>query len=254
MLPELTREELAAGLDRVAAQILAEVGIDGPPVDAFVVAKGLDIAVASDDRQSGRARYVRLCDRGSRLPRATILLRSEPRNERRHWAIAHEIGEHAAYRVFLELAVDPRETAANSREQVANQMAGRILLPTAWFSADGAACGWDLAALKARYGTASHELIARRMLECRPTVIISIFDQQRLSWRRSNLPGRVPPPSHAEMACWRNVHEHHRPVQTNTGLQVVHGWPVHEEGWWREILRTEVEEIADFADGDPVLE
>ncbi len=254
MFPELTREELAAGFDRVAAEILAEARIDGPPVDAFVVAKRLGIVVARDDRQSGRARYVRLCDRGSRRPRATILLRHEPRYERRHWAIAHEIGEHVAYRVFLELAVDPRETAANARELVANQMAGRILLPTAWFWADAAVYGWDLAALKARYGTASHELIARRMLECRPTVIISIFDQQRLSWRRSNLPGRAPPPSHTEMACWREVHEQRRPVHASAGSQVVHGWPVHEEGWWREILRTEVEEIADFAGCDLVLE
>ena len=35
MLPEYTREELAAGLDRVAEQILAKAGVRTPPVDAF---------------------------------------------------------------------------------------------------------------------------------------------------------------------------------------------------------------------------
>ncbi len=245
MFPELTREELAAGFDRVAAEILAEARIDDPPVDAFLLAKRLGVAVARDDRQTGRARYVRLCGPGGRRPRATILLRDEPRRERRHWAVAHEIGEHVACRVFLELAVDPRETAANARELVASQMAGRILLPTAWFVADAAAYGWDLTALKSRYRTASHELIARRMLECRPAIIISIFDQQRLTWRRSNLPGRAPPPSPAEMTCWRSVRQQRRPAQATAAAQVVQGWPVHEEGWWREILRTEVDEIAD---------
>ena len=115
-------------------------------------------------------------------------MRPEPRLERRQWAVAHEIGEHVAYRVFLQWGVDPRETAPKAREAVANNLAGRLLLPTAWFAADGAACGWDLLALKARYRTASHELIARRMLECRPPVIISIFDHRRISFRRSNFP------------------------------------------------------------------
>jgi hypothetical protein len=245
MFPELTSEELAAGLDRVAAAILSEAGVEGPPVDAFAMAGKLGVAVAVDDCQSGRARYVRMSNRRSRTTKAAILLRPEPRLERRHWAVAHEIAEHTAYRVFLELGIDPRETAPNTREQVANHMAGRILLPSAWFSADGAACGWDLIELKTRYSTASHELIARRMLECRPAVIISIFDQQRISWRRSNVPGRAPPLSPEETACWRNVHQRNRPAQTNAGLQIVQGWPVHEDGWMREILRTEVGEMID---------
>ena len=41
--------------------------------------------------------------------RATILLRPEPRHERRHWAVAHEIGEHVAHRVFAGWGADPRE-------------------------------------------------------------------------------------------------------------------------------------------------
>ena len=35
MLPEYTREELAAGLDRVVEQILEKAGVHAPPVDAF---------------------------------------------------------------------------------------------------------------------------------------------------------------------------------------------------------------------------
>jgi len=243
MLPELTREELAAGLERGVEEILEQAGVSAPPVDAAALARKLGIAVAFDDRQEGRARFVRLSNRrgGSR---PAILLRPEPRAERRQWAVAHEIGEHAAYRVFQAWGVDPRETVPNAREAAANQLAGRLLLPTAWFAADGAACGWDLLALKARYATASHELIARRMLECRPPIIISIFDHRRLSFRRGNLPGRAPPPSRAEIECWRKVHRRNHPLRSHTDFGDLQGWPIHEPNWQREILRVEVDEFA----------
>jgi hypothetical protein len=241
MFPEFTHEELAAGLDAVALELLAAAGVDRPPVDAFVLAKRLGITVAVDDGQHGRARYVRLDGRRPARSRPTILLRSDPRRERRHWAVAHEIGEYAAHRVFARWGVDAREVVPRAREEVANCLAGRLLLPTAWFLADAAAGGWDLAALKARYATASHELIARRMLECPPPVIVTIFDHRAVSFRRSNVPGRVPPPSTAEMACWRVVHDAARTARIDDGPRTVQGWPVHEPEWKREILRAEVE-------------
>ena len=184
MLPEYTREELAAGLDRTTEQILEKAGVRTPPVDAFLLARALDIAVALDDRQEGRARYVRLHGRRCVSGRATILLRPEPRLERQQWAVAHEIGEHVACHVFAQWGVDPRVVEPNARETVANNLAGRLLLPTAWFAADAAACDWDLMTLKTCYRTASHELIARRMLECSPPVIISIFDHRQISFRQ----------------------------------------------------------------------
>lgn len=246
MLPDFAREQLEAGLDAAAAEVLARAGVERPPVDAFAVAECLGVALAWDERQEGRGRYVRLSSRGARPPRATILLRPDPRREREQWALAHEIGEHVAPRVFRLLGVDPAETGPAAREVLANQLARRLLLPTAWFEAAGRACGWDLVRLKARFATASHELVARRMLDLRPSTIVSIFDHGRLSFRRSNLPGRVPPPTAAEMACWRAVHRRNRPRRLSDGLRIVRGWPIHEDGWKREILRTDVE---DFIDG-----
>ena len=143
----------------------------------------------------------------------SILLRPEPRLERQQWAVAHEIGEHAACRVFAQWGVDPRETGRGAREAVANALAGRLLLPTAWFAADAAATRLGPVGLKARYATASHELIARRMLECPPPVIVTFSTIGAISFRRSNLPGRVPPPSAAEMACWRDVHRGSHPLR-----------------------------------------
>jgi len=240
MVPELTHEELADGFDCVIEEVLGESRVQGPPVDAFVVARAMGIMVALDDRQGGRARYVRLSDRRSGCSRATILLRPEPRFERRQWAVAHEIGEHVACRVFDHWGVEPMETAGNAREQVANHLAGRLLMPSGWFNADAVRCEWDLIALKRRYNTASHELIARRMLECRPPVVISIFDHDRVSFRRGNMPGRVPSPLPVELECWSHVRRHCRPWRTRRSPCLVCGWPVHEKGWKREILRMEV--------------
>jgi hypothetical protein len=247
MLAELTREETAAALDQTAEGLLDEAGVRRPPVDAFAVARSLGITVAWDDDQEGRARYVRLAERWSGRRQATILLRHDPRVERLQWATAHEIGEHAAYRVFALLGADPRETPSNAREQTANSLAARILLPSAWFPPDAAESAWDLAALKARYSTASHELIARRMLDCGPSVVVSIFDDGRLTFRRSNVSGRVPPPLRAELECRRLVHEQCRAFVMRQSPCVVQGWPIHEDGWQREILRMTVEEeIAEY--------
>ncbi len=240
MFSSLTVEEWSHGLDSVASQVLQAAGVHGPPVDAFALARALDLTVAWDDNQQGRARYVRLRLRRGRPSRPTILLRADPRFERRHWAVAHEIGEHVAHRVFRLLGIDARAVSPKVREVVANQMAGRLLLPTAWFEAAAAACDWDLVALKARFATASHELIARRSLELPAPAIITIFDQGRLTWRRGNVPGRLPPLLSEEIQCWNVVHRHGRPDQTAYANGRVRGWPVHEPGWKREILRTEI--------------
>ena len=135
-----------------------------------------------------------------------------------------------ACRVFAQWGADPRETAANARETVANNLAGRLLLPTAWFAADAAACGWDLLALKARYRTASHELIARRMLECRPPVIISIFDQRRIfvSPQQSSRPDAAAVDRPKSVLARRSLWPSH-PLRTRHGPGLVQGWPIHEE-------------------------
>ena len=241
MFSDIAQEELSATLDRVAMEILTEVHVRQPPVDAFHIARALGITVALDDRQPVRARFVRLKSFQGGEPRAAILLRPEPRKERQQWAVAHEVGEHAAWRVFEILAIDPRETSPLAREAVANHLAGRLLLPEPWLTARARPCGWDLLRLKADFPTASHELIARRMLDFAPWVIVSIFDQRRISFRRSNLPGRVPPVSPPEKRCWQTVHAQNRPHASADGI--IRGWPVHEPPWQREILRTEVNEF-----------
>jgi len=61
--------------------------------------------------------------------------------------------------------------------------------------------------------------------------------------------GRVPPPLPGEIECWRHVHQGCRPSRTCQGPGAIQGWPIHEEGWKREILRMELDEWAmDWSD------
>jgi Zn-dependent peptidase ImmA (M78 family) len=159
--------------------------------------------------------------------------------------VAHEIGETLAHRVFEDLAVDPREVSPSAREQIANQLAARLLLPKTWFAVDAAACGWDLAALKLRYATASHELIARRMLDFPDAVVITIFDQGVPRFRRASWGRQASPLRPLELDCRRVVHTTGRPDRRSDEVSTVRGWPVHEPEWKREILRLEWNDAED---------
>ncbi|MCA9236163.1 MAG: ImmA/IrrE family metallo-endopeptidase [Planctomycetales bacterium] len=244
MLAEIPAEQFQFALEAAAAEVLRDAQVESPPVDCFVLAERLGLTVARDGWGVGRGRFVRVAA-GSR-PRPTILLGDDPRPERLQWALAHEIGESVAWRVFRRLAADPRDAGDAAREGIANRLAGSLLLPREWLIDCGARCDWDLLELKTQFATASHELIARRMLEMPPPVIVTLFDQGAPVWRRSNALPRAPRLSDAEWAAWRTAHHSARPARAQNcecmeGIADVRAWPVHEPGWRREIIRTELQ-------------
>ena len=244
MLDEIPADQFAAALDQCAADVLWEAGVAAPPVDAALVAERLGLVVTHNDALACRGRLVELADpRGSATAQGTIVVGPAERPERLQWAVAHEIGESIAYRVFAALGVRPGAAPENAREAVANHLAGCLLLPRAWFAADGPRLDWDLFALKQRYATASHELIARRMLEMPPPIVVTLCDQGRIGWRRTNADRRPPPMLPAESQAWQKAHRSGTPAQAEadpaaTGLESIRAWPIHEPEWKREILRT----------------
>lgn len=244
MLPETAQEELAVALDETVGELLAAADWTGPPVNAISLARTLGFVVAWDDRQTTRARFVRAHAGSGDLACRSILLRPEPRVERRHWAVAHEIGEQLAHRVAERLDIDASAAASGVRERIANDLAARILLPTAWFTGDGEACDWDLQVLKNRYTSASHELVARRMLDLPPRIIITVFDNGKVSFRRSNQCSHVSRLLDAERECWREIRDRTAPHVVARGAWRVQGWPIYEADWKREILRTSLPDFA----------
>jgi hypothetical protein len=245
MWGEIPGEQVAEAIELVAREALAEGRWVAPPVDAVALARRLGMVVARDD--VGAATRGRLVRPAGTAGQGVIFVADEPRPERRQWAVAHEIGESLAYRVFAELRLDAAEAPERSREEAANLLAGSLLLPRAWLERDGAAAEWDLLELKGRYTTASHEMIARRMLAMRPAVVMTVCDQGRATWRQSNVLPRAPGLTAAERDAWQAAHRTGASVRCERGelpegVEDVRAWAVHEEGWKREIVRMELAE------------
>ncbi|QDT68405.1 hypothetical protein MalM25_13270 [Planctomycetes bacterium MalM25] len=261
MLAEIPAQQYRAILERCAEDLLWEGGVDAPPVDAYALAERLGMRVTQDRSLNSRARYARVGQRDGRGGVPTIVLAEEKRYERRHFAVAHEIGEAHAHRVYEALGVDPRETARDSREAIANALAGCLLAPGRWLAGLWRDADGDLYAIKEQFQTASHELLARRTLACvRAPLIVTVDDPGLTVWRRWNLSGPTPPRSRLESDCQRRAHETAElawgdgadqafwdagltgaPFTTvGPPIRRVRVWPIHEAGWRREITLTEL--------------
>jgi Zn-dependent peptidase ImmA (M78 family) len=237
MLEDLAREDLIATIDQSIADLLRAAGITAPPVDAIRLAqRHLGMIVCLDRRQPQRGRAQRSAGRKQ------IFLRPEPTEERHQWTVAHEIGEHLKAGLLERLGLEPEQTRAMIGESIANLFAHRLLVPACWFGVDAKATAYDLLALKERYRTASHEVIAWRLLDLPEPCIITVVDNKYIHRRRSNAwPTRksLEPP---EQKCQQYVHYQGRPGMVQENGWTVHGWPVHQVDWKREILRSVVEE------------
>jgi hypothetical protein len=234
-----TLEDWRSACDAVVAQLLDAARIPSPPVDAVLVAARLDWPVVWDAEQTGRARTQRL------EGRPTLFVRPDERPERLQWAVAHEIGEVTAGRVCDLAGATWDELVPRQREDIANHIAQRLLIPSDWFcdalqSGDG-----DLFALKQRFATASHELIAWRWIDFAEPVIVSVFDHGELSRRRCNFAARAPAIGVDESECVIAARQTGATTRrTWTGGEAI-TWPIHEPTWQREILRTTLDWDAD---------
>jgi len=238
----VTLADWNSALEGVAEDLLEEAGVCVPPVDASWVARNLSISVAVDRQLQPRGMHKRFSGRSS------IFVRPDERPERLQWAIAHELGETFAYRVCERLSHDADDVSPETREEWANLLAARLMLPARWFFSDARRLEGDLLALKEIYRTSSHEAIAWRLLDLEQPTVITIFDQGHMTSRRGNSGFAPPQLESLEKNCWQAVHEEQQPlVHTRGGLRV-QGWPVSEPGWKREILRTTL--LDEFGEGD----
>jgi hypothetical protein len=226
-------------LEDTAAEILKLASVKRPPVNAIELAQRLGYRVLWDEQQTGRARIATVRAGPARPSQSAIFLRPDPRPERIQWAVAHEIGEQYAAVVSERLGIEANGPENGRREQIANLLATRLLLPAAWFSRDAVAFDFDLVQLKINYPTASHELIARRFLDLGRPVLVTIFDHGKPQFRRWNLPRRPPAISPDEWDAWRHAHQTGEAVRC-CGPARIDVWPIHEPGWKREIIRLEL--------------
>jgi Zn-dependent peptidase ImmA (M78 family) len=238
MREDLTREEVTHVVDRLIEELLTEAGVTEPPVDAIKLAQGrLGMIVCLDNRQPQRGRSQRAAGKKQ------IYLRPEPTEERHQWTVAHEIGEHLKTTLLERLSLEPEVTRSMAGESLANLFAHRLLVPTCWYADDAANLEYDLPQLKKRYRTASHEVLALRMLDLPAPCIITIIDNDHIHKRRSNawpVRKKLEP---AEERCRIRVNKDGKPHTVRSAGWTVRGWPVHQTDWKREILRSVVDEV-----------
>lgn len=233
MTEDLSRDEVVEKIDESVRDLLRGAGVEGPPVDAIALAQGhLGMIVCLDRRQQGRGRAQRAAGRKQ------IFLKPEPLEERHQWTVAHEIGEHLKVALLQRIGINPEETPVMAGESLANLFANRLLLPSFWFRDDARASGFDVLELKKKYSTASHEVIAMRLLDMPEPCIITIVDNDHIKKRRSNAWPTRKELEPVEEKCQRYVSTYSRPKVIREGGWTVQGWPVHQSDWKREILRS----------------
>jgi Zn-dependent peptidase ImmA (M78 family) len=236
VIEDLPREEMLAKIDAFVEELLRRAGVENPPVDVIQLAqRHLGMIVCLDRRQASRGRAQRTSGRRQ------IYLKPEPTEERHQWTVAHEIGEHLKVQLLERLGIDPSQTRAMAGESVANLFAHHLLVPTCWFAADAAELDYDVLELKQRYRTSSHEVVALRLLDLPEPAIITIVDNDHISRRRSNAWRVRKELEPIERRCQRYVNDYSRPKVMREDGWTVHGWPVHQADWKREILRSVIE-------------
>ena len=208
---EIERGEVLGAVDRAVAGLLEEAGIAEPPVDALALARA----------------WLKLPQKKRKGP-------APAEAEARHLLAAQEIGEHLKPALLRRLGIEGRPLLGSS---LGNLAAVRVLAPTAWFAEAARGCGFDLLALKAAFATASHELLAWRMLDLPEPALITAADDGRAAKRKSNA-YRVPKElGAAERRCLDCVREQGRPQRVRIDEWTVQGWPVHGADRKREFLR-----------------
>jgi hypothetical protein len=233
------REEIHQAVDRAVQDLLEGAGVVGqPPINAIALARHFGLVVSFEAAQAKQGR----ASRG--MGRKQAVLRAEPTEERRQWASAHQIGVHFRDEVLRRLELDPEQPRTMSGESLANLFADHLLVPQRWLRAEAAGLGYDLLALKERFRTAGHELIAWRLLDLEEPCIITVIDNDHVERRRSNAWRINRALSEPERTCQGYVHHYSRPHALSAGGWSVQGWPIHAADWKREILRSVVDDGA----------
>lgn len=220
-------------IDHVVSRLLPP-GQPAGAIDAIVLLDKIEIEVRIDNSQPTRARLKTISGQ------PTVFLRDDDRPERMQWAAAHETGELLAFLVCQQAGVTADDLLTGEREELANLFAQRLLLPSPQFERYAASSDvrHDLYALKDCFATASHELIAMRLLDLETPTVITIFDNGKCTRRRGNLhrvsPTLLPP----EQDCLAQVRKHRQPVELRSDDLRIQGWPIDQDDWKREILRT----------------
>jgi len=225
--------DILSDLARFADRLVRDSGITCPPLDPVIVAQHCGLSVHIDDGAASQ---------DARLDgqHGVAFIPSQPRVERFHFRVAHEIAESRWFDIQCAIGwpVDER-----TREDVCDAVAGMLLCPPSWFARDYRETRGSLPKLKRLYPWASHEVIARRMVRDDPLTVVSIWDNDE----RPRVVPRRRPVHPLEREAQRKCRAGGKAVSLCDRGVTATAWPVNDDarGWKREIVRAVIEACDD---------
>ncbi|MCA9028402.1 MAG: ImmA/IrrE family metallo-endopeptidase [Planctomycetaceae bacterium] len=228
----VTYVEISQTLDELIENLQETTGVYGPSIDPFDLAERLRTSVLVDPTLPARA-----CRRELGGGVSSIVIAPDDRDERMCFATAHEIGEEHVANLCDRLGLSITDCSERMREDLANRIASRLLVPNPWFHEVAVESDFDLFELKQAFSFASHQVISWRMLDAETPTIITIFDNGQRYSRKANFSGWQEMQK-LEKSSWEQCRRRAETVDVSHGSVRVQVWPIHEPDWRREIVRT----------------
>lgn len=159
--------------------------------------------------------------------------------ERECFACAHELAESSvAARILTKAGVD--DPSDELREWTCNLFAGALLAPADWFRQAWQEQAGDLRRVKRVFGTASHEVLARRLITWEVPTVVTVVDNGRVTSRTGNCQ-HIDKLTPTERQAVEKLSGRQRTIDLTAEPLRVEGWRIDADGWERIILRLTVE-------------
>ena len=229
----LAEHDLLAAVDHVIEEVLRRHALASPPVDA-------NLLLAQEGEKvlpKRRVRDSKESNGGSMGDSAEL---------ERQRAAALALGKSLNTKILNQARIGPRERSSEAEAQLAGLFATRLLMPTSWFQEDVRRLGYNLPRLHARYATASIASVAWRLLDLNEPAVVTIFDNNHIVDRRSNLANSegTPEIDAAERAAQAYAHQFSRARLEHSPALTARAWPLHRADWRREIVVARLDDVS----------
>jgi len=199
----------------LAADLVEQGGFEQPPICPYSLAARNGILVREEYLVNSRSGYAQRVD--SLNAWLVTLPSSEPPAER-HFQLAQKI---------IELLL-PSKEGRRIPEEVYQEGASELLMPSAMFNEISVRYNYDLGVLKQKFGHVTYEAIGRRVLS-QITAILTIVDNAQLTLRLGSA-GLIFPkwPTPQEMEAIWTAYDKGRPIVSDGVELCVKAWPVNQ--------------------------
>ncbi len=240
-MSDFNAEELFEAIDRCVVELLAQHGIDEPPVDAVqLVQDAFRYTVTYEEEEEAEPQYGDPPKR--RRPRELVMKHSQSPGGQQMMA-ARACAKEMVPAILQKLGVVPGTEEKSSHSHLMGLVAPRLLLPTRWFESAARKASSDLLRIQEAFHTVNLEPIAMRLLQLEDPCVIAIVDDGSVALRRSNAMQATKKLTPAEELCVEKVIAAEEPQTVRKEGWTSRGWPVSTGPFNRILLRSVPDDV-----------